>query len=139
MTDPDKLQQQALQYTEQAQAATAHLVRTLSENWANAVRTASGVGSTETSSPPSPTEVIDRSFDFTAQMIEAQRSFAHQLIEAGLPVAEAMQQATGSTAETAKQESAKESGTASASSSSRTSGRTSGRTSTGAAGGTTAE
>lgn len=135
VNDPEQLQKLALQYTEQGQDATANLVRTLSENWANAVRTAWGAGSAETSSQPSPAEVIDRTFDFNMQMIEAQRRFAHQLVEAGRPVAEAMQQATDATAETAQQETAKGSGASSGS----TSGRTSGRTSTGGAGGTRAE
>lgn len=120
MTDPEQLQRQALQYAEQGQAATANLVNALSENWANAVRTASGVGSSGASSPPTPAEVIDRSFDFTMQMIETQRAFAHQLLEAGVPIAQAMEQATDSVAEKAQRGTAKGPGAAS--------GKTSGRT-----------
>ena len=119
MTDPEQMQRQALQYTEQAQAATANLVNALSENWANVMRTASGVGSGATSSQPTPAEVVDRSFDFTIQMIETQRAFAHQLLEAGVPVARAMEQATDSVTEKAQQGTAKGSGSAA--------GKTSGR------------
>lgn len=117
MTDPEQLQRQALQYAEQGQAATANLLNALSENWANAVRSAGGVGSGGASSSPTPAEVIDRSFDFTIQMIEAQRAFAHQLLEAGVPVARAMEQATDSVSEKAQQGTAKGSGAASGKSS----------------------
>lgn len=111
MTDPERLQRQALEYAEQGQAATANLLNALSENWANAVRSAGGVGSGGASSP-SPAEVIDRTFDFTIRMIETQRAFAHQLLEAGVPVARAMEQATDSVTEKAQQGTAKGSGAA---------------------------
>jgi hypothetical protein len=112
MTDPQQLQKQALRMAEQGQAATANLVHTLAETWANAVRTATGVGS-GTSSQPTPAEVIDRSFDFTIQMLETQRAFAHQLLEAGTPAVRAMEQATDSVTEKAQQGTAKGSGAAS--------------------------
>lgn len=102
VTNPEQLQRQAVQYTEQAQAATTNLVQALSENWASAVRTATGVGSSGPSSPP-PAEIIDRSFDFTIEMIEQQRAFAHHLLEAGVPVAQAMEQATDSVTDKARQ------------------------------------
>jgi hypothetical protein len=118
VTDPNQLQQQALQYAQQGQAATANLVQTLSENWANAVRTATGVGSGNTS-PQAPAEVIDRSFDFTIQMLEQQRAFAHQLLEAGVPAVRAMEQATDSVTEKAQQGSPKSSGAGSGKNSSK--------------------
>ncbi|PVZ09126.1 hypothetical protein C8D89_107290 [Actinomycetospora cinnamomea] len=97
MTDPEQpLQREALRYTEQGQAATANLMNALSENWSAVMRAAGGVGSSAATSPPSPAELIDRSFDFTIRMIETQRAFAHQLLEAGMPVAQAMEQATDS-------------------------------------------
>ena len=45
-------------------------------------------------------------------MIETQRAFAHQLLEAGVPVARAMEQATDSVTEKAQQGTAKGSGAA---------------------------
>ena len=103
MTSPDRLQKQALDYTEQGQTATASFVRTLGDNWASAIRMITGAGSGGGSSQPTPAELIDRSFDFSLQMLEAQRAFAHQLLEAGAPVARAIEQATDSVAERARE------------------------------------
>lgn len=103
MTDPEQLQREALRYTEQGQAATANLMNALSENWAAVMRAAGGVGSGAASSTPTPAELIDRSFDFTIRMIETQRAFAHQLLEAGVPFAQAMEQATDPVTEKTQQ------------------------------------
>src|SRR3954451_10795375 len=112
MTDPQQLQKQALRMAEQGQAATANLVHTLAETGARGGRPAAGVGPGP-SSQPTPAEVIDRSFDFTIQMLETQRAFAHQMLEAGTPSFRAMEQTTASVTEKSQQGTAKGSGAAS--------------------------
>ena len=66
MTNSDQIQNQTLGYMKQVQDATLKFVNTLSENWTNVLRQTGGVGANIDAQPA---EIIDRTFDFSAQML----------------------------------------------------------------------
>jgi hypothetical protein len=107
MTTPsaDQVQHQALDYMKQGQEALTQVISTLSENWASALRGTATAGGSLPGMPegaPKPAEAIDRAFDFTIQMLEAQRRFAHQLLDAASPAIRATEAAVDSAADRAR-------------------------------------
>lgn len=96
MTNSEQIQNQALGYMQQVQAATLEFVNTLSESWTSVLGQAGGVGA-NIDAPPA--EIIDRTFDFSARMLEAQRALARSLIEASAPAVRATEQVADVTGE----------------------------------------
>lgn len=82
MTNSEQIQVQTLGYIKQVQDATLKLVNTIYENWTSVLRQAGGVGANIDAQPA---EIIDRTFGFSAQMLEAQRAFTCSLIQASAP------------------------------------------------------
>ncbi len=102
---PEQMQTQALEYVKQGQEALSAMVSTLSEALASVLRTAGGVvgaGGTGTGAGPAgmlpkPVEAVDQAFDISIQMLEAQRAFAHSLLDAAAPALRAAESAVDPT------------------------------------------
>ena len=100
---PEQMQTQALEYVKQGQEALSAMVSTISENLASAMRSTAGVGGAGGAGAgpaglmPKPTEAVDQAFDFGIQMLEAQRAFAHSLLDAAAPALRAAESAVDST------------------------------------------
>lgn len=91
---PEQIQTQALEYMRQGQEALTTMVSALSENLATAMRGGpGGQGAGLAGALPRPADAIDQVYDLTIQMLEAQRSFAHSLLDASVPAVRAAESA----------------------------------------------
>ena len=79
---PEQVQTQAFEYVRQGQEAMTTMLAAVSENLANMMRGVAGGSMPGAANLPRPADAIDQAFDLTIQMIEAQRSLAHSLLEA---------------------------------------------------------
>lgn len=79
---PEQLQTQALEYVRQGQEAITTMVAAVQENLAGMMRGVAGGAGQGATGLPSPAAAIDQAFDLTIQMVEAQRSLAHSLLDA---------------------------------------------------------
>ena len=90
---PDQVQTQALEYMKQGQETLTTMVAAVAENLTTMMRGVAGGSVPGTANLPTPADAIDQAFDLTIAMLEAQRSFAHSVLDAGAPVLRATEQA----------------------------------------------
>ncbi|MDD7966281.1 hypothetical protein [Actinomycetospora lemnae] len=96
--DLDQLRDRAVDTIAQVQEAGLRLAGSVAESWASALRglpglpglsgvpgLAQGVDHGVAGLPRTPAEVVDRVYDTGVQILEAQRSVAHQVLEAVAP------------------------------------------------------
>ena len=101
---PDQIQTQALEYMKQGQEAMTTMVAALSENLAGMMRGVTGGGNAPgiAGAMPRPVDAIDQAYDLAIQMIEAQRSFAHSILDASAPALKAAESVVDSTVDRAR-------------------------------------
>lgn len=101
---PDQMQVQALEFMRQGQEAMTSMVSALSENLAGMMRGVAGTGTTPglAAAMPRPADAIDQAYDLAVQMLEAQRSFAHSILDASAPALRAAESAVDPAADRAR-------------------------------------
>lgn len=111
MTDTDTrqiardTQEQALDYLRQGQEAVVSAVSVWADTVSQIVPTTSEL--TATDQLPDPSDVIDGVYDFTGQVLAAQREFAHKVLAASAPAWGAASKAATRQAAAAKDAAAK--------------------------------
>ena len=84
MTTPQQMQSQVLGYVKQGQQVASQLAHTMSDTWAGASRPARRSG-THGTVLPGPAEFVDQMFDFWLQLLEVQRGFVLNGVDALVP------------------------------------------------------
>ena len=99
---PEKMQAQALEYVKQGQEALATMTTTISETLSSMVRSVGGQTPGAAGAMPRPADAIDQAFDFSIQVLEMQRAFAHSLLDAAAPAVRAAESAVDPAADRAR-------------------------------------
>lgn len=76
----DRVEQQVLEAVRTNQAAVVDAVRTWADSVQQLIPPAPEVPGTD--ALPSPTELVDRAYEFASELLAAQRDFTHELLKA---------------------------------------------------------
>lgn len=94
---PEQLQTQALEYVKQGQEAITAMFSAFSENISSLVPGGQATPTAGMPGPlaalPRPSEAVDQVFDLGIQVLEAQRTLAHSMLEAAGPALRAAESA----------------------------------------------
>jgi hypothetical protein len=86
----DQVRERAVDMITQVQEAGLRFAGSVAETWSSALQNVPGVGSVSGQGaaaglPRTPSEAVDRFYDTGVQILEAQRSVVHQVLDAVVP------------------------------------------------------